>query len=55
MTRNDFFKKLMRLGLLALLAFVVLALRKRVVGGSENCSVCPGKGICNGKSDCYKY
>jgi len=54
MTRNEFLKKLIRAGLFALLALVVFALGNRVVTG-KNCSECPGKGICNGKTDCNKY
>jgi hypothetical protein len=54
MTRNDFFKKLIRFGLLAFLALIAFALGNRVVSGKD-CSVCPGNGVCNGKSDCNKY
>jgi hypothetical protein len=54
MTRNDFIKKLIQAGLLAFLTFTVFALRKRVVSG-ENCSGCPGAGICSGKNECGKY
>jgi hypothetical protein len=54
MTRIDFFKKLIRYGLLALLALIVIALGSKVVTGTD-CSSCPGKGICNGKTDCDKY
>jgi hypothetical protein len=54
MSRIDFFKKLMRLGLLALLTLIVFALGKRVVTGKD-CSACPGKGICNGETDCNKF
>jgi len=54
MTRADFFKKLVRYSLFVLLGLIVLALGKRVVTGKD-CSSCPGKGICNGKTDCNKY
>jgi hypothetical protein len=54
MSRIDFFKKLIRYGLLALLALIVFALGNRVVTGKD-CSGCPGNGICNGKTDCNKY
>jgi hypothetical protein len=54
MSRIDFFKKLIRYGLLALLTLIVFALGSRVVTGSD-CSSCPGNGVCNGKSDCNKY
>jgi hypothetical protein len=54
MKRNDFLKKLIRVGLLALLATLVLLLGNRVVTGKD-CSGCPGKGVCNGETDCDKY
>lgn len=54
MKRNEFIKNLMRAGLFALLALIVLALGKKVVT-ERNCTKCPGKGICNGETDCYKY
>jgi hypothetical protein len=54
MTRNDFVRKLIRVGLLVLLALIVFVLKERIVPG-ENCSGCPGNGICSGKKDCQKY
>jgi hypothetical protein len=54
MNRNEFFQKLMRYGLLAMLALIVFALGSKVVTGSD-CSACPGQGVCKGKSDCNKY
>jgi hypothetical protein len=54
MTRVEFFRKMIRLILLALIAMIVLALGNRVVTGKD-CSACPGKGICNGETDCNKY
>jgi hypothetical protein len=54
MNRNDFLKKLVTFGLLAILTFIVLALSNRVVTGKD-CSVCSGNGVCNGKTDCNKY
>ena len=54
MNRVDFFKKMVRFGLLAILTFIALALSNRVVTGKD-CSVCPGNGVCNGKTDCNKY
>jgi len=54
MTRNDFLKIIIRLGLLAMLALVVFVLKSRIVTG-KNCSGCPGNGICNGETDCSKY
>jgi len=54
MKRSEFLKKLIRLGLFAILAIIVFALGKRIVSGKD-CSGCPGNGVCNGKSDCSKY
>jgi hypothetical protein len=54
MNRIDFFKKLGRYILLMLMAFIVMAVGKRVVTGSD-CSECPGNGICRGESDCVNF
>jgi len=54
MSRDDFFKKLGRYILLMLMALIVFALGSRIVTGKD-CSACPGKGICNGESDCNKF
>jgi len=54
MTREEFFKKSGRLGLFAILVLIAMALGSRIVSGSA-CSKCPGKGICNGETDCNKY
>lgn len=54
MNRIEFFKKLGRYILLMFMAFIVMALGRKVVTGNE-CSECPGKGICNGETDCNKY
>jgi hypothetical protein len=54
MTRIEFFKKLIRFGLLVILSLIVFALGSRVVTGKD-CSACPGKGICKGETDCNKY
>ncbi len=53
-TRDVFLKKVIRIGLLALLSIISFALAGKIALGN-NCSVCPGKGICNGKTDCNKY
>lgn len=53
-TRNELIKKLGRYALLMLMALIVLLLGNKVVSGNA-CTACPGKGICNGKSDCGKY
>lgn len=54
MNRNDFFKKTGRYILLMLMAFIAIALGGKVVT-AKDCSVCPGKGICKGETDCNKY
>lgn len=54
MKREEFLKKLIRYGLFALLTLIVFALGSRVVTGTD-CNSCPGKGICNGKTDCNSY
>ena len=54
MTREEFFKKSGRLGLIAILVLIAVTLGNRMVAGSA-CSKCPGKDVCNGESDCNKY
>ena len=53
MNRIEFLKKIVQAGLLALLAFVVLALRKRIVVEPE-CQGCPVSGSCGGKDECIR-
>ena len=54
MNRNDFLIKLARYFLYLLMASIVFALGNKVVTTGD-CSGCPGKGICTGKTDCNKY
>ncbi len=54
MNRADFFRKLIRYMLLVLLAVVAVVLGNKTVTGN-NCSACPGNGICKGESDCSKF
>jgi hypothetical protein len=54
MTRNELIKRLVRYILLLLIAIIAISLGKKVAGANE-CSTCPVKGICNGKTDCKKY
>jgi hypothetical protein len=54
MTRIDFFRKLIKYLLLLLLGLIVVVLGRKIVSAGD-CSGCPGKGVCNGKSDCNKY
>lgn len=54
MRREDFFKKIFRIALLAILSLIAFTLGGRVVSG-QNCSSCPGNGVCKGETDCSKY
>jgi hypothetical protein len=54
MTRTGFVKIIIGGLLTAFLAFLALFLGPRTVSGAT-CSNCPGKGICNGESDCNTY
>jgi hypothetical protein len=54
LSRTEFLMKLARGLLAALLAIIALMLGSRSVRGDE-CSTCPGKGICRGESDCTSY
>lgn len=49
--RDEFIKKVIQASLLALLALGAIILGGKAVN-SGNCSACPGKGLCNGESDC---
>jgi len=53
-SRSEFMKKIVRAGLFALLALLVFIIGNKVVTGKE-CTGCPGRGICNGETDCSKY
>jgi hypothetical protein len=54
MSRLDFFRKIIRYLLLMLLGIITIFLANRVVSGND-CSACPGNGICKGESDCSKF
>jgi hypothetical protein len=53
MTRNDFIRKVIQIGLFAALSLVVIALKNRIITDG-NCSACPENGRCPGKNDCIK-
>jgi hypothetical protein len=53
MSRDNFIKRIIRLGLLVLLAVISVVLSGRIT--FDKCSGCPGKGRCNGETDCNKY
>jgi hypothetical protein len=54
LTRTEFLKKAIRGLLIAFLAFLALTLGSKAVKGND-CSSCPGNGICKGETDCSKY
>jgi hypothetical protein len=54
MDRSEFVRKVLRYLLFGLLAFIALFAGSKVVTDA-NCSSCPGKGICKGKSDCSAF
>jgi len=54
LTRPEFLKKLIRGLLVAFLAFLALSLGSKTVSGKD-CTGCPGKGKCNGETDCSNY
>jgi hypothetical protein len=54
MRRKEFLHKIIRYTLLLLLGILAVALGRKAVPGNI-CSSCPGKGICNGETDCAKY
>jgi hypothetical protein len=54
MARSEFIKMVIRAGLLLILVLVSVVLGKRVVSGND-CSGCPGSGVCKGISDCDSY
>lgn len=53
-TRKDFVTKLVQAGLLGILLLITWLLGSRVVTGND-CSACPGKGVCLGETDCNNY
>ena len=53
MSRDGFLKKIIRIGLLAILSLISVVLAGRVA--FDKCSGCPGNGFCNGETDCNKY
>ncbi len=54
MIRAKFIKQLIRYLLFGLLALIAVAMGNRIVSGSD-CNTCPGKGLCSGEQDCFKY
>jgi hypothetical protein len=54
MNRIEFLKKVVRFILFCLIAAIAAITGGRIVTGND-CSKCPGKGICSGESDCSIY
>jgi len=52
--RAIFLKRLIRIIMASLLAFIAISLGKRI-SNTNDCSNCPGFGICKGESDCSKF
>lgn len=55
MNRLQFLNKILRFILFGVLAVMAAIAGSRVTITGSGCSTCPGKGICNGKSDCELY
>lgn len=53
-TRSEFIQKITRAGLALGLILLAYFLGRRVTAGND-CSVCPGNGICKGKTDCENF
>jgi len=54
MNRTEFLKIVIRYLLFGLLAIIAVITGSRAVTGNE-CTACPGKGICRGESDCSTF
>lgn len=54
MNRSEFFRKLVRYILFAILAGVAVVLGSKAVAGNS-CASCPGNGICKGETDCSTF
>ena len=54
-TRGEFVRGLIRILIVSVLAFIAVSLGSRAVTGQQDCSGCPGKGVCRGEDDCRKF
>lgn len=54
-TRGEFVRGVIRILIVSVLAFIAVALGTRAVTGEQNCSGCPGKGVCGGENDCSSF
>jgi len=53
-TRAVFLNEIIRIMMASLLAFIAISLGKRI-SNTNDCSNCPGLGICKGEADCGKF
>jgi len=53
-TRMEFLRGLIRIVMIAFLAFIAVSLGTRAVTGEQDCSGCPGNGVCS-EGECGKY
>ena len=54
-TRGEFVRGIIRILMVSVLAFIAVSLGSRAVTGEQDCSGCPGKGVCGGEEDCKKF
>jgi hypothetical protein len=54
-TRGEFVRGIIRILIVSVLAFIAVSLGSRAVTGEQECSGCPGKGVCVGKADCNTF
>ncbi len=54
MNRTDFLNKAIRYLLFGLLAAIFAVAGRKAVTVND-CTACPGKGICSGETDCSKF
>ena len=54
-TRVEFVRGIIRILIVSVLAFIAVSLGSRAVTGEQDCSGCPGKGVCRGEDDCRKF
>ena len=54
-TRGEFVRGVVRILIISVLAFIAVSLGTRAVTGEQECSGCPGKGVCGGEEDCKKF
>jgi len=54
-SRGEFVRGLIRILMVSVLALIAVALGARAVTGEQECSGCPGKGVCGGVADCSSY